>query len=69
MSASVVALPTDYAPGVAVVDAAELDRLREVERLATVLCTEIHNRRARSWYRAPMRQVDALTAALLGRAS
>jgi hypothetical protein len=69
MSASVVTLPTSYTPGVTLVDAAELDRLREVERLATVLCTEIYDRRARRWYRAPMALVAPLAAALLrGRA-
>lgn len=43
----------------------ELARLREVERLATLLVTEVYNRRAMRWYRAPMAFVAPLAAALL----
>lgn len=51
------------------VDAAELALLREQSRLAVLLVTKIYDRRRQRFYRAPMRQVEALTAALLqGRA-
>jgi hypothetical protein len=65
VTATVHALPTGHAPDVVLVDAAELAALRETARLAALLCTTIHNRRAKGWHRAPMRLVNALTAALL----
>lgn len=61
MAAQVVALRT----GMELVDSAELARLREVERLAALLTNEIYSRRAKGWFKAPMKLVAPLAAALL----
>jgi hypothetical protein len=63
MAADVIQLD-EHRPQV-LVDAVEYARLRDVERLATLLLTEIYNRRAKHWFRAPMAFVEPLRAALL----
>lgn len=58
-------LPLPTTPDEVLVSRAELDRLRDVERLAAVLTTAIYHRRARDWHKVPMREAEQLAEALL----
>jgi hypothetical protein len=63
MGADVIELDQHRPP--VLVPAAELARYREIELRSTLLLTEIYNRRAKRWFRAPMALVEPLRAALL----